>query len=157
MLQRSNIPSPEDGRIYVEKLQTALRLLRSASDRWALRGFNALEVNQVLSIVVGILLSPKYAFHYRYNSNPLTPFHRSLSGSALLDCMLLRLTGTEIGTCAAPIAEELREVLEFAARSWSRNGAETPPTQQVVRQLAKILCRRGLVPRPPPFRLFYVQ
>jgi hypothetical protein len=126
----------------------ALGLLRSASDLWARRGFDALCVERVLAVLLHALIYP----HSREVSS--MSVERCIERVGLLE----NLCAAELRRDAQARGEaariELIQIMTIAARDWSCGGdPESPPTAEVLRELALRMHRRGLIRRGPPRRV----
>jgi hypothetical protein len=126
-----------------ERLHTALRLVRSAADRWALGGAPALDIDQVLAVLLQALSAPRTAFDVR-------PLDQWLTSAGSLEASVLSLDRNQKEGSVVAMARDLHDLLELAVNGWSAYGAETPPTEEILLQIVRVLFYRGLVRKPPP-------
>jgi AcrR family transcriptional regulator len=134
-----------------EQVQSSLRLLRKAADRWLLDGVEPEDVHQILANLVQGLAAKPTEFEFKCYRVPARCLPDLLDDCTIpLQTQIERLLGTRKRASAAAIAEELRASLESAAQSWIVHGAQTPPTGQILLQLISLLFHHGIVRRPPP-------
>jgi hypothetical protein len=140
--------------VYDDKLNTNLRLLRSAADLWSARGAAALTADEVLAVILRV-------FARRWSASDLPSsreekiraLHSWLAEVANPERECLGLTRVRQPRCVEAALADLRELLGRAAASWSAGSPEDPPTEAVMREVARTLFRHRLLHRPPPARI----
>lgn len=146
-------PGPFDI-VYDDKLNTNLRLLRSAADLWAARGAASLGSDDVLAVILRVFARPWSAHDfYSAREEKIRPLQVWLAEVADAERECLGLTRAPQPRRAEAALAELRKLLGGAAASWSAGSPEDPPTEAVMREVARTLFRHRLLHRPPPARI----
>jgi hypothetical protein len=151
------------------KLQVTLRLLRTAADRWAKPGAEAVPVDAMIAVLLRV-----FAASWSERLPNIAEMSRSLqqwldeADCPLTECTRLALNPSGARRSAAQIewakawldvadvrvaVGELRELLTDAARSWTDGYPERPATDEVLHGFVMILFRHRLVRHPPPSRI----
>jgi hypothetical protein len=144
-------PGPFDF-VWRDKIDTTLRLLRSAADMWAMGGGAAVSSERVLAVLLRVFAAEWSPFDHAWDRvekiRPLCAWLPLVDGS-VAECLRLARRGNTILPVAVALAEA-EEVIKSAADSWAAGNPEEPSTFGTLSALVSVLFRHRLVQRPPP-------
>ncbi len=131
--------------VWERKLQTGLRLLRSAADEWAAgRKLGEQNVLAVLLRLFSRRWSPYGVRSERAEEERSLEDWLSLVGSAVNECKRLA-KGTSAD--ASGVVRALIAILQPAASYWREGHPERPRTHDVLTAIVSVLFDQRLVPR----------